>query len=100
MKIIKFTLTPLPVSRKRKYRENYLAIIDKMTKFDIVTDKAPLNFRWIGLIKLLFPNAIIIHCKRDPLENSWSIYKNDFDGGMLFSNDTKETMGILRHGHM
>ena len=73
-----------------KYRENYLAIIDKMTKFDIVTDKAPLNFRWIGLIKLLFPNAIIIHCKRDPLENSWSIYKNDFDGGMLFSNDTKD----------
>ena len=70
-----------------KFRENYLAIIEKMTKSDVITDKAPLNFRWIGLIKLIFPNAIIIHCKRDPLENSWSIYKNDFEGGMLFSND-------------
>ena len=73
-----------------KFRENYLAIIEKMTKLDVITDKAPLNFRWIGLIKLIFPNAIIIHCKRDPLENSWSIYKNDFEGGMLFSNDIND----------
>ena len=73
-----------------KFRENYLAIIEKMTKSDVITDKAPLNFRWIGLIKLIFPNAIIIHCKRDPLENSWSIYKNDFEGGMLFSNDIND----------
>ena len=70
-----------------KFKENYLTIIEKMTSSDVVTDKAPLNFRWIGLIKLIFPNANIIHCKRDPLENSWSIYKNDFEGVMLFSND-------------
>ena len=73
-----------------KFKENYLAIIEKMTRSDVVTDKAPLNFRWIGLIKLIFPNSIIIHCKRDCLENSWSIYKNDFEGGMLFSNDVKD----------
>ena len=73
-----------------KFKENYLTIIEKMTSSDVVTDKAPLNFRWIGLIKLIFPNAIIIHCKRDPLENSWSIYKNDFEGGMLFSNDAQD----------
>ncbi len=74
----------------KRYRESYLAIIEKMTNSAVVTDKAPLNFRWIGLIKLLFPNAVIIHCKRDPLENSWSIYKNDFEGGMLFSNDVRD----------
>ena len=73
-----------------KFKKNYLAIIEKMTKSEVVTDKAPLNFRWIGLIKIIFPNAIIIHCKRDPLENSWSIYKNDFEGGMLFSNDVQD----------
>ncbi len=73
-----------------KFKKNYLAIIEKMTKSDVITDKAPLNFRWIGLIKIIFPNAIIIHCKRDPLENSWSIYKNDFEGGMLFSNDVQD----------
>ena len=73
-----------------KFKKNYVSIIEKMTKSEIITDKAPLNFRWIGLIKLIFPNAIIIHCKRNPLENSWSIYKNDFDGGMPFSNDIKD----------
>ena len=73
-----------------KFKENYLTVIEKMTSSDVVTDKAPLNFRWIGLIKLIFPNAIIIHCKRDPLENSWSIYKNDFEGGMLFSNNVQD----------
>ena len=73
-----------------KFKENYLTIIEKMTSSEVITDKAPLNFRWIGLIKLIFPNAIIIHCIRDPLENSWSIYKNDFEGGMLFSNNPQD----------
>ena len=72
-----------------KYRESYLDIIKKMTKLDVITDKAPLNFRWIGLIKIMFPNSVIIHCKRNALENSWSIYKNDFSG-MLFSNDIND----------
>ena len=73
-----------------KFKENYLSIVKKMTKSGVITDKAPLNFRWIGLIKLIFTNSIIIHCKRNPLENSWSIYKNDFDGGMPFSNDMED----------
>ena len=29
----------------------------------IILDKSPLNFIWIGFIKILFPNAKIIHCK-------------------------------------
>ena len=41
-------------------------------------DKAPLNFRWIGFIKLLFPNSKIIHCNRDPMDICWSNYKNSF----------------------
>ena len=58
-----------------------------MSNSNIITDKAPLNFRWIGIIKSIFPNSIIIHCSRDPFENSWSIYKNEFEGGIFFSND-------------
>jgi tetratricopeptide (TPR) repeat protein len=45
----------------------------------IITDKAPLNFRWIGFIKMLFPGAKIIHCVRDPKDNCMSLYKNIFD---------------------
>ena len=34
--------------------------------------------------KLIFPNSKIIFCSRDPLENSWSIYKNEFEGNVFF----------------
>ena len=68
------------------YRSSYLNFLNKMTNSKIVTDKAPLNFRWIGVIRYLFPNSKIIHCTRDPFENSWSIFKNEFEQGMFFSN--------------
>ena len=67
------------------YKNNYLNFISKISNLNFVTDKAPLNFKWIGIIKLIFPNSKIIFCSRDPLENSWSIYKNAFEG-MFFSN--------------
>ena len=35
----------------------------------------------------LFPNSKIIQCKRDKIENCWSIYKNNFDGNIDFSNN-------------
>ena len=43
-----------------------------------LTDKAPQNFRWIGIIKLFFPNSKIIYCKRNSKDNCLSIYKNFF----------------------
>jgi hypothetical protein len=45
---------------------------------DIITDKAPQNFMWIGFIKLFFPNCKIIHCSRNPKDNCLSLYKNYF----------------------
>ena len=72
------------------FKNNYLNFLQKMSNANIITDKAPLNFRWIGFIKSIFPNSRIIHCSRDPLENSWSIYKNEFEGGMFFSNDIND----------
>ena len=47
-------------------------------KSDIITDKAPQNFMWIGFIKIFFPNSKIIHCFRNPKDNCLSIYKNYF----------------------
>ncbi len=42
------------------------------------TDKLPINFKWIGLIKILMPNSKIIHCYRNPMDNCFSIFKNFF----------------------
>lgn len=45
---------------------------------DFITDKMPHNFIFIGLIQLLFPNARIIHCVRDPMAIGLSIFKHFF----------------------
>lgn len=50
-----------------------------------VTDKMPGNFIHLGLISLLFPNAKIINCQRDPLDVSLSCYFQHFTSIMPFS---------------
>ena len=44
----------------------------------IITDKMPLNFRWLGFILAAFPDAKIIHVNRDPIATCWSNYKHFF----------------------
>jgi tetratricopeptide (TPR) repeat protein len=39
-----------------------------------VVDKMPTNFEHLGLIELLFPQARVIHCTRDPLDTCLSVY--------------------------
>ena len=50
---------------------------------EFITDKAPLNFRWIGFIRLIFPNSKIIHCCRNSMDICYSNFKNSFSGGSL-----------------
>jgi tetratricopeptide (TPR) repeat protein len=64
---------------KRTYL-NFLKVISSNT---YVTDKLPLNFHWLGFIKLIFPNAKIINIKRDPMATAFSIYKTLFVKGAL-----------------
>lgn len=42
------------------------------------TDKLPMNFMMIGLIRFALPNARIVHCVRDPRATCLSIYKQSF----------------------
>ncbi|MCP4238078.1 MAG: tetratricopeptide repeat protein [Aestuariibacter sp.] len=57
-----------------------------------ITNKLPQNFVFVGLIKLLLPNAKIIHCKRDPMDNCLSVFKNYFASGQYYSYNM-ETLG-------
>ena len=50
---------------------------------NIITDKAPLNFKWIGFLFIAFPNCKIIHSIRDPMDTCWSMYKNFFSSKRL-----------------
>lgn len=66
------------------------------TSFEFFLDKSLLNFVWIGFIKLLFPNAKIIHCKRDPKNNCLSIYKNAFGDGLGFAHNEKDLVKFYK----
>ena len=76
---------PLKISELRSECSKYIANFKFSEKF--ITDKAPLNFRWIGFIKILFPHAKIIHCTRDAKNNCLSMFKNLFEGGLNFTYD-------------
>jgi hypothetical protein len=53
----------------------------------LLTDKRPDNFLHLGLIKTLFPDAKIVHTRRDPLDNLLSLYFLHLDPGMAYALD-------------
>ncbi len=60
-------------------------------KSALVSDKKPDNFKLIGMIKLMFPRARVIHCCRDPLDTCLSLFKNHFsERGPFYSYDQRE----------
>ena len=60
-----------------------------------ITDKMPGNFLLIGMIRLMLPNARIIHCVRDPADTAISIFKNYFASNLGYAYDLAE----LGHYH-
>jgi Tfp pilus assembly protein PilF len=66
----------------RKLREFGLAYIENLKtnagSAQRVTDKLPHNFLRVGLFAALMPDAKIVHCHRDPLDNCLSIYQHRF----------------------
>ncbi len=49
------------------------------------TDKMPNNFRHIGLIHMILPNAKIIDARREPMDCCWSGFKQLFAEGQEFT---------------
>ena len=63
---------------KKKSQNN-----DKLT---ITTNKWLFNYQYAGIIASTIPNAKIIHCYRNPLDNILSIYRAHFSTGNSFSS--------------
>jgi tetratricopeptide (TPR) repeat protein len=63
-----------------------------------VVDKLPGNYFRLGLIRLLFPKAKIIHCQRDPMDTCWSCYQQNFEEGLNFTNNL-ENLGHAYRGY-
>ena len=79
--------------------DNYLTQLGKNThERRVITDKLPMNFFHVGLIKMAFPDATVIHCQRNPLDTCLSIYKNFFAAqGHNYSYDLAELARYYAH---
>lgn len=56
--------------------DQYLAMVERECPEDVphFTDKMLFNYLHLGLIALMFPNAKVIHCRRNPLDICTSCY--------------------------
>ncbi|MGC4009586.1 MAG: sulfotransferase [Pseudomonas sp.] len=61
------------------------------------TDKMPLNFRWVGFIATLLPQARFVHCTRDPLATCFSVFSSYFySSGNRYAYDRSELVAFYR----
>lgn len=74
----------------RQYLQ-YLRVLAPESKY--IVDKMPHNFRFIGAIKSMLPNARIIHCVRNPIDTCLSGYQQ------LFAADHPQTYDLGDLGH-
>ncbi|MBI1194405.1 MAG: tetratricopeptide repeat protein [Gammaproteobacteria bacterium] len=60
------------------------------------TDKELFNFIYVGVIRLLFPNAKVICCRREPMDTCFSIWMQYFPAIGYFANDQYEVGRFYR----
>ena len=74
-----------------KFRDNYLEKLRHLANGNLhISDKMPQNFLYIDLIVASFPEAKILHVKRNPAAVCWANYKQWFrskDLGYSYSID-------------
>ncbi len=61
-------------------------IKDRKKQSNITTNKNLYNYQFSGIIAKKIPNAKIIHCYRNPLDNILSIYRTHFAKGNEYSS--------------
>jgi len=61
------------------------------------TDKMLTNYMNVGFIHLLFPNALILHVAREPMDTIFSAFKHDFPPGGF--DYTSEFSGLAQLYH-
>ena len=92
-----FNLANLSKAQLQDFGEEYIRdtrIHRQSAPFFI--DKMPNNFRHIGLIRLMLPNAKIIDARRDAMACCFSGFKQLFAEGQMFSYDLEDIAHYYR----
>lgn len=58
------------------------------------TDKNLQNYKAIGVIRKALPQAKIVICRRNPMDNLWGCYRQFFSEGMFFTYKQEELADI------
>jgi tetratricopeptide (TPR) repeat protein len=93
------TLPPAAWPREQVAREtqNHIAELTRLAPGHArVIDKLPDNIQAIGHIALLFPNARIIICRRDPRDICVSCYTQRFTEGIAWTHDLEDLAARTR----
>ena len=62
--------------------------------FNITTDKNLFNYQYAGIIAKKIPNAKIIHCFRNPLDNILSLFRAHFARGIEYSSSLVDSAKV------
>jgi tetratricopeptide (TPR) repeat protein len=81
------SLTRLDAALARPFAEEYLRRLQQGGDATRVVDKMPLNYQHLGIIALLFPDARIVHCRRDPVDTCLSCYFQEFARPLPFGRN-------------
>lgn len=92
VKSVNWASMQLNADRLLDIRKSYFSGLEKIGASELyITDKMPTNFWWIGFIVSAFPDASIIHVKRDARATCWSNYKHYFSGkGHAYAYDLQD----------
>lgn len=78
-------------------RERYLdGLFERGLDSRWVVDKLPANARIAGFLRLLFPDAPMVHCRRDPRALAWSLYTANFAAHEAWYHDLDDMVGVFR----
>ncbi len=77
-------LSRLSDTQLRRFGASYVDHIRALApSAERITDKTPENFRFVGLIHMVLPNARIIHTRRDPVDTCLSCLSKSFVGNSV-----------------
>ena len=82
---------PLPAELAAQLRREYRdGVAMRFPGASRLTDKRPVNFLFVGLIKQLFPDAKILHTRRAVLDNCLSVFFLHLGPSMAYSLDLED----------
>jgi hypothetical protein len=76
----------------RRLADGYLECVQyRLTGRPMFIDKLPFNFLYLGFIAKAFPDARIIHLRRNPMDTCFAMFKQVFTWAYKFSYSLEDT---------